>query len=108
MVTRLGTEMRNKVAEVILISPGHRADFTFQFGSWVGFTTRHSLPVLPEIEKLRGMKILCFYGSRDRHSLGPEIPPDLAEAVPLKMGHRVARKYEPIVKAIIAGAGREP
>jgi type IV secretory pathway VirJ component len=105
MINRLKPETRSKIAEVILISPGHQADFAFHVGSWIGAVGKNSLQVLPELEKLRGMKILCFYGTDDDDSLGPDLPSGLAKTIPLETGHRVGRGFEPIVKEIIAGAG---
>jgi type IV secretory pathway VirJ component len=105
MINRLNPETRSRIAEVILISPGHQADFAFHVGSWIGTVGKNSLQVLPELEKLRGLKIICFYGTDDDDPLGPDLPSGLAKTIPLETGHRVGRGFEPIVKEIMTGAG---
>ena len=57
--------------------------------------------VLPEVEKLRGLKMLCIFGSNDKDSLCPKLDPGLMKSIELKGGHRIAGNFEPVVQAIL-------
>jgi type IV secretory pathway VirJ component len=100
MINRLPQELRATVREVVLIGPGQRADFAFHLGSWLGSVSDESLPVLPEARKLKGMNIVCFYGSDDEGSLAPELA-SFAKVNVLNTGHRVGSNFGPIVAEIL-------
>jgi len=103
LVNHLPKELQARVQLITLLGPSHYADFEFHLTDWLGATRRStSLAVLPEIEKLRGMRILCFYGEDEEDTLGPELASSgLATVVKLEGGHRVGRNFEPIAREIL-------
>jgi type IV secretory pathway VirJ component len=107
VAARLRPDIKRLVTLAVVISPGRRADFSFHVGSWFGKTGGKSLPVLPEIKKLAGMPLICFYGTHDQESLGPELK-GLATLVPLASGHRVGKSFEPVVAAILGATAVRP
>jgi type IV secretory pathway VirJ component len=57
--------------------------------------------VRPEVEKLKGLRILCFYGRDDDDALCRQLDPALATNLELEGGHRVGRGFERIVESIL-------
>jgi type IV secretory pathway VirJ component len=105
MLNRLPKEMLGRVQLVALLGPGRMVDFEFHLTDWVAAGSRTtSLPVLPEIEKLRGMKMVCFYGTDDEDALCKSLDPHLARVIALEGGHRFGGRFEPIADAILKEA----
>ncbi len=100
IVNRLPQDLRDKIALIVLIGPAHRIDFEFHVGSWFGLSNPNALEVLPELKKLAGMHILCFYGKDDDDTVAPDIK-DFAKVVVLDTGHRVGKNFGEIVKDIL-------
>ncbi len=102
MVNGLSPELRQKIGLITLLGPGHSVDFKFHLTNWLGGSQgKNALPVRPEVEKLRGIRILCFYGENDKDALCPELKPGLVESVVLEGGHRVKHNYGPILEEIM-------
>ena len=60
------------------------------------------LPLAPEVGKLRGMRILGFYGAEETDSLCRGADPGLLECVELAGGHHFAGAYTQIAERILA------
>ncbi|HVP37288.1 MAG TPA: AcvB/VirJ family lysyl-phosphatidylglycerol hydrolase [Terriglobales bacterium] len=101
MVNRLPENLRSKIQMIVLLGPSHDVDFKFHLTNWLGGSQgKNALPVKPEVEKLKGIKILCFYGEGDNDTICPELDTSLAIIIPEKGGHRVRSNYDPIVQKI--------
>jgi type IV secretory pathway VirJ component len=102
MVNRLPDELHSKIQLAVLLGPSHEVDFEFHLTNWLGGSqSKSALRVKPEVEKLKGMKILCFYGEGDKDTICPELDTSLATIIPEKGGHRVRSNYDPIVQKIL-------
>ncbi len=93
LVNRLPADLRARVRLVALLGAEHTAGFTFHltdvFTSGAG---KDAQPVMPEIQKLGGIPLLCFYGEEERDTLCPELaPPSIV--VKLPGGHHFDRNY---------------
>ncbi len=109
MADRLPAELRPKVALLALLGPTPTVELEFHVADWIGAAAgRDELPVRPEIEKLAGSRILCFYGEEERDSLCPSLPASLATAVPLRGAHHFGGDYAAIADKILAEAGLPP
>ncbi len=108
LANRLPADLLERVREIALLGPGRSAEFEFHLTEWLfGSSDAAARPVLPEVEKLRGKKILCVYGREEQKSLCPELEQDLAEAVRIPGGHHFGGKYEAIAALILrTTAGR--
>ena len=60
------------------------------------------LKVAPEIEKLSGKKVLCFYGSEETDSACTGLNPGSATLVQMKGGHHFEGAYMEIARRILA------
>jgi type IV secretory pathway VirJ component len=102
IVNRLPRDLRETVPLVVLIGPGKDADFEFHLTDWVGGSPRSSLPILPEAEKLRGMKVLCLYGEEEEDSLCRELDRTIAGRLAFKGGHHFGGRYRAIADRIVS------
>ena len=106
MVSRLPAALRQRVALTALLGPGELA--SFKFGP-LDLLRSHGgskdLPVSPEVAKLRGMPVLCIYGSKDTgaicRSLGEA---GLARALVRTGGHAVGGDEGPALVDVILAA----
>jgi type IV secretory pathway VirJ component len=104
MTNRLPEDLRNRIVQVVLLGPSTTADFEFHFSNWLGSRTDSaSLPVLPEVEKLTGLKIFCFYGSDEEDTLCKSLSRDRASVIERPGGHRIGRDVDLIAETILKG-----
>jgi type IV secretory pathway VirJ component len=90
MVSRLAPELRGRISLLALLSLENHASFEFHREDILGdFSHPGDLPVLPEVEKLRGMHLLCVAGDNDKESLCPSLDPSLARVEIRPGGHRI-------------------
>src|SRR5262245_32685408 len=105
LAARLAPDLRSRVALIALLGPGRNVDFEFHLSDWVADADRGSeLPIRPEVEKLRGLKILCVYGQDETDSLCPELGPAQAIVLEQPGGHHFGGDYDDIVTRILAAA----
>ena len=105
MLNRMPEESLQKVRVITLLGLSSSADFQFHLTDWIASRTRStSLPVRPEIEQLRGRRILCFYGTQDDDAVCEKLDPGLVKAIPIEGGHRFGKDYQSIVDAILQEA----
>jgi type IV secretory pathway VirJ component len=70
IVNRLPSPLREQVSLIALLAPAERANFQFHWADLLTDTSRPSdAPILPELERLRGMTVLCVYGKDEKESL---------------------------------------
>jgi type IV secretory pathway VirJ component len=102
MASRLPEDLLSRVNLIALLSPSQKADFEFHLTDWLGnFAHTTALPVQPEVERLRGKKILCFCGDKETGSLCDKLDPSLALTFRLKGAHHFGGNYNTIVEIIL-------
>lgn len=102
MVTRLPDDLRSRVELVALLGPSHLAGFEFHFADLLGGRSTGDRPTLPEIRRLRGMRLLCVYGTDEADSACRELPPDLAATtVAMPGGHHFNGAYQEVARRIL-------
>jgi type IV secretory pathway VirJ component len=102
LASRLPSEALNRVKLIALLGPDPSVDFEFHITDWLGLPDKNpSLPLLPEVEKLKGKSILCFYGDDERDSLCKKLDANLAKVVILKGGHHFGGDYRTIAETIL-------
>ena len=104
MVVRLPDELRRQVELVALLGPSAWVGFEYHVVDLVANIHRAGdLPVLPEVERLRGTPVLCIYGRGDRHAICPELDPTLARPVLRQGGHAVGKAEGPALVDTMLG-----
>ncbi|MEJ2690341.1 MAG: AcvB/VirJ family lysyl-phosphatidylglycerol hydrolase [Deltaproteobacteria bacterium] len=102
MVSRLSREWRQRISLVALLGPSPTASFEFHISEWLGHRPEHDLhPVKPEIEKLTGLKVLCFYGRDEEDSLCPKLPARTVQLQPMEGGHHFGGNYQKIAEILM-------
>ncbi len=97
-VSRLPEAVRRRVALVALLSPSKSATFEFKVSDW--FKERNGLPLRPEIDKLRGTKTICVYGTDDRDTVCTDVDTRIAHPIPLSGSHHFDRDYDALARII--------
>jgi type IV secretory pathway VirJ component len=101
-LNRIPEESLKKIKAIAFLGLSSTADFRFHLTDWLASWKRStSQMVRPEVEKLRGKKILCFYGTEDDDALCRQLDAGLAKVITIQGGHRFGKDYQPIVEAIL-------
>ena len=88
IVSRWPTVVRERLALVALIGLADRASFEFRWQDLLHEPRRASdLPTRPELERLRGTRVLCLYGEEEQGSLCPSLDQALARVSRIPGGH---------------------
>jgi len=102
MANRLPSDLLDQVRGIVLLGPGRKTEFEFHLTEWLGGSgARTAKPVLPEVEKLRGRKVICMYGAEETASLCPLLGPGLAKVTPIAGGHHFGGQYGAISEIIL-------
>ena len=107
MVSRLSPELRGRISLLALLSLENHASFEFHPADIIADIVHPGdLPVLPEVEKLRGMPLLCVAGEKDKGSLCPSLDRSLARVEILPRGHRIpSGEGKQVAELILSRAG---
>ena len=93
-VSRLPVNLRRQVRLVALLGPAPNANFTFHFVDMLSEKERDDdLAMLPEVAKLAGIRLLCVYGTDEKHSLCPLLLPGTARVVAKSGGHHFDKNF---------------
>ena len=103
LAARLPPDLAEKVSLIALLGPSESADFRFHPREWLGKPSPEYQPVTPEIEKLAGKEILCFYGETEKTTtLCLKLRAGLVKSLARPGTHIVGKNYGPIAAAILA------
>ena len=107
VANRLPADVRAHVALVAMLGLANGASFDFHWTDLLRETSRPGdLPVLPELERLRGMvRLLCVYGVDEKESLCRDADPTLVERVQRTGGHHFDGDYASLGEAIARRIG---
>ena len=106
MINRLPPDVRASVQLVALLGPEPMINFEYHpFWSIFRYIRHPPLyPVLPEIQSMRGLNVLCVYGDRETDSLCPMLEPSQFKIVREPGGHHYGGRYDEVAKAILDAA----
>jgi type IV secretory pathway VirJ component len=109
IASRLPLDLRNRIDLIAMLGLEHSASFEFHLADIVAQVSREGdLPVLPEVEKLRGMPMLCVRGDDEARSLCSSLPPSLARIETRPGGHRIPGSEGRATADLILAAARSP
>jgi type IV secretory pathway VirJ component len=107
VASRLPRDLRGRVSLVAMLGLEPRANFEFHLADLMAEMSHEGdLPVLPEVEKLRGMPLLCVQGVGEAHSLCSSLPPSLARVESRPGGHRIPGRDGRATADLILAAAR--
>ncbi|HEU6452679.1 MAG TPA: AcvB/VirJ family lysyl-phosphatidylglycerol hydrolase [Gemmatimonadaceae bacterium] len=103
VANRLPSDLRSRVRLVALLGLAPNANFKFHLVDLVSNHHRSDdLPTLPEVQRLRGTRILCFYGAKEKEAACSSLPDSVATAVEMPDGHHFGGRYGEIADRIMA------
>jgi type IV secretory pathway VirJ component len=105
MVNRLSPVARDRVALLVLMGLGQKADFEFRMTNWV-MSSQNGLPIRPEVERLPDGLAMCVYGADEDDSNCPGLDPRRVQLVKMPGGHHFDGNYAGLADAILQAAAR--
>ncbi len=97
-VNRMSESLRGRVTLVALLSPSKTATFEFKMADW--FTERAGIATKPEIDRMRGTRTICVYGTDDPDTVCKDVDARVAQPVPLTGAHHFDGDYPALAKII--------
>lgn len=100
MVNRLPVALKSKVRSISLLGMGINANFEFHVSDWL-ISSDGSYKVIPEVEKLKSMNVLCIYGEDESDSACQLLNKNDFHVIATKGGHHFAGDYKLLAKTIL-------
>ena len=102
VASRLPADLRARTPVVALIGAERWANFHFHTLDLL-FDRRRpdDIAVAPEVEKLRGIRVLCIYGTEESDTVCPSLPPGTALVRPMAGGHHMGGSYREMALMIL-------
>jgi type IV secretory pathway VirJ component len=102
LVSRLPAELRAKVRLTVFMGLESTIDFKYHSPWGLGrFIEEPQFPVHPEVEKLRGSRMLCVYGLEESDALCKKLDAGLVKAVSFPGTHHFDGRYAEIGALIL-------
>ncbi|HEU4584749.1 MAG TPA: AcvB/VirJ family lysyl-phosphatidylglycerol hydrolase [Gemmatimonadaceae bacterium] len=102
VANRLPPDLRSRVRLVALLGLAPNANFKFHLVDLVSNHHRSDdLPTIPEVQRLRGTRVLCFYGAKEKETACTSLPDSVATAVEMPDGHHFGGRYGEIADRIM-------
>lgn len=103
VANRLPADLRSRVRVIALLGLAPNANFKFHL---IDLVTNHrrpdDLPTLPEVSRLRGAHILCFYGVEEKDAACRSLADPVATVVAMPDGHHFGERYGVIADRILS------
>ncbi len=100
MVSRLPEELRSRVRAVALIGLAKTVSFEFHISEWL--VNGGSLQVVPEVQKLNDLNVLCIYGDEESDSACHLLNGKNVTDIVLSGGHHFGGDYQRVASAILS------
>lgn len=101
LLNRLPEGTRDRVDAVALLALAHDAVFEFRVRQWWTRSSAPSRAVRPEMEKLRGLRVLCIHGHGDENGACPEMATSGATVIELRGGHHFRGDYPRLTRTVL-------
>jgi type IV secretory pathway VirJ component len=102
IVTRLPKVLLPRLDLMALLAPTTSVDFEFHLRQWISNKQpKTAKPILPELLKLKDIRIIAFCGDQDGEALCRNLPPGFSKTIFLHGGHRFDSLYKPIAQDIL-------
>ena len=107
IVSRWPADLRDRINMVGLVSLSANANFQFHLIDLIRDVKRpDDVPIAPELEKLRGMHVVCIYGTEEDDSGCLQADTSVVTRYARPGGHRLTGGFDAV--ADILGAGLHP
>jgi type IV secretory pathway VirJ component len=103
VANRLPADVRPRVRLIALLGLAPNANFKFHL---IDLVTNHhrpdDLPTLPEVTRLHGAPVLCFYGVEEKEAACKSLADSVATVVAMPDGHHGGERYGVIADHILS------
>lgn len=104
IVSRWPADLRDRINMVALVSLSPNANFQFHLIDLIRDVHRpDDLPVAPEIEKLRGLRVICIYGTEEEDSGCRDADSTVVTRYARPGGHRLTGGFDAVADILSAG-----
>ncbi len=100
MAHRLPEELKSGVKVIALLGPGKETNFEFHMSDWL-LHVEGAHKVVPEVQKLKGMHVLCIYGEDEDDSGCLSLNRTDFDVVEMKGGHHFGGDYKKLARIIL-------
>jgi type IV secretory pathway VirJ component len=101
VVNRLPAPTRERLNLVALLSLSQTAVFEFHLQNWLG-AAKNSIPVTPELLKMKGVRGLCVYGADETDSLCAKPAAKSLQVVKVSGGHHFDGNYARLASLLLS------
>ena len=102
VVSRLPADLKARVSLVAMLGLSNETNFQFHFKDiFVDSRRATDVRTLPELERLRGMNLLCIYGVDEKDSACRDAPPGLVKAVVRNGGHHFDDNFKALADIVL-------
>lgn len=101
VVNRLPAATRERLRMVALLSLSDTAVFEFHLQNWLG-AAKGSLPVTPELLRMKGVRGLCVYGADETESLCAQPAAKSLQVLKLSGGHHFDGNYTRLAALLLS------
>jgi type IV secretory pathway VirJ component len=106
VVSRMDSTLRRNLALVAMVGLGTRAGFEFHFQDIFREVKRPGdQPIVPELDKIRGVRMMCIYGAEETDSGCRSAPDSLVHRIERPGSHHFDGDYRRIADMILAELG---
>ncbi|HMN09381.1 MAG TPA: alpha/beta fold hydrolase [Gemmatimonadaceae bacterium] len=106
---RWPADLRARLAMVVLVSMSARANFQFHLVDLIRDVERpDDVALAPEIERLRGLNVLCVYGEDDRSTGCLAADTTVVRRVARPGGHRLTEGFDAIAALLAPALQAQP
>lgn len=100
VVNRLPSATRQRLRMVAMLSLSHNAVFEFHLQNWLG-RGKDTVPVAPELLRMKGVRGLCVYGVNDTDSICPLPAAKSLQLLKLGGGHHFDGNYPKLASLLL-------
>jgi type IV secretory pathway VirJ component len=100
VTNRLPEDMRKKLVLTALIGPAKDTNFVFHVSDWVIKSQAPTYLVQPEIEAMKGVKVLCICGGDDGDCICGKVSGPQYKVIDFSGGHHFGGEFARIGEAI--------
>ena len=104
IVQHLPADLRGQIRIVALLGTDATGELEFHPGDWLDVGGQDSYPIAPVLASLRGMPIVCVYGSQEHDDACPVFPATVHK-IGLPGDHHFNGDYDSVGRALDQAAG---
>lgn len=109
----LASDIRPHLKLIAMLTLLERASFTYHFSDlWRTTSGKGDTPILPQLESLKGVPMLCVYGKDEKESLCRTSPPGLMTVIARNGKHHFDGNYtalgDIVYQAVVRSSNGQP